>query len=120
MEAYLSNYGWHFSKRMADWAISMMENRDGSKVKPLEKSMLEDKLKAYNVDCSKFKGYDAVYVEAMLRSDNYGSSYEDERHLMKGVGDYLNDKDGYDGVAFNRFYADTIRKGEPIMWEEML
>lgn len=27
MKAYLSAYGWHFSKAMCDWAISMMEKK---------------------------------------------------------------------------------------------
>ena len=31
MKAYLSAYGWHFSKAMCDWAISMME-KEGSNV----------------------------------------------------------------------------------------
>ena len=26
MDNYLSNYGWHFSKKMCEWAISMMKD----------------------------------------------------------------------------------------------
>lgn len=120
MEEYLSNYGWHFSKKMAEWAISMMRDRNGAKVKPKEKQQTEDALKAAGIDVSAVRGYDAVYVEAMARADFYGSSLVTDQSILRFVGDYLCDKDGYDGVAFNRFYADTIRKGEPIMWEEML
>lgn len=27
MKAYLSQYGWHFSKAMCDFAVSMMEKK---------------------------------------------------------------------------------------------
>lgn len=120
MTEYLSAYGWHFSKKMAEWAISMMRDRNDNAVKPLEKSTIEEKLRSYGIDCSKIVGHDVVYVEAMLRSNCYGSSYEDERHLMKGVGDFFNDKDGYEGQALTRFHADCIGKGMPIYWEDML
>ena len=120
MEEYLSNYGWHFSKKMAECAISMMRDRNGAKVKMKDKQQVDDALKVAGADLSEIKGYDAVYVEAMARSDFYGSSIQTEQQLSKFVADYICDKDGYDGVAFNRFYADTIRKGEPIFWEDML
>ena len=34
--------------------------------------------------------------------------------------DYLDDEDGYDGIAFNRFIADCARKGVTIKWEKMI
>lgn len=34
--------------------------------------------------------------------------------------DYLGDPDGYEGVAFTRFYADCIGKGALIPWDDML
>lgn len=120
MQDYLSAYGWHFSKAMAEWAISMMKDRNDKPVKPMEKQALEERMKIYGIDTSKYVWPDAIYVEAMLRSDCMGSSYEDEKHLMKGVGDYMDDKDGYEGKAFTRFYADCIGQGQPIYWEDMM
>lgn len=28
--------------------------------------------------------------------------------------------DGYDGIVFNRWYADTVHLGIPIDWDEMV
>lgn len=120
MSEYLSNYGWHFSKRMAEWAISKMKDRSGSSVKMKEKDALTETLKAQGVDVKNIVGYDAVYVEAMARADFYGSSITTETQLAKFIGDYLNDPDGYDGIALTRFYADCTACGTPIYWEEML
>lgn len=120
MAEYLSNYGWHFSKKMAEWAISMMRDRNGAKVKPKDKNQLDESLATVGADISGIKGYDAVFVDAMARADFYGSSIVSEQQLLKYICDYLGDKDGYDGIAFNRFYADTIRIGVPILWEEMI
>lgn len=120
MREYLSTYGWHFSKKMAEWAISKMRDRNEEKVKPKDKEALHQQLKSAGIDTDKIVGYDAVYVEAMARSDFFGSSITTDAHILKFVGDYLNDKDGYEDIAFNRFYADTIGKGIYIDWEMMI
>lgn len=119
MEEYLSNYGWHFSKAMCMWAISMMKDRKGERVKPRDKAEIEELLKANGMAVDT-KGYDIVYVYAMAKADYGGSSITDEARLAKFVGDYLSDPDGYDGIAFTRFYADCIAKGIPIQWDDML
>lgn len=119
MENYLANYGWHFSKAMCMWAISMMKDRDNKPVKPKEKSELDELLKANSIKVEP-KGYDAVYVYAMASADFKGSSLADETHILKYVGDYLGDVDGYEGIAFTRFYADCIAKGIPVQWDDML
>ena len=119
MENYLANYGWHFSKAMCMWAISMMKDRDNKPIKPKEKTELDELLKANSIKVEP-KGYDAVYVYAMASADFKGSSLVDEAHILKYVGDYLGDVDGYEGIAFTRFYADCIAKGIPVQWDDML
>ena len=120
MAEYLSNYGWHFSKKMCEWAVGMMRDRNGAAVRMKEKSALDDALRAQGLDAKQIVGYDAVYVEAMARADYYGSSIASDAHIYKFVSDYLNDPDGYDGVALTRFYADCMAKGMPVYWEELL
>ncbi len=120
MDKYLSLYGWHFSKKMCDWAVKRMRDRNGNPIQPIDKEKLETMLKGCNVELSDTIGYDGVYVINMARSDFYGSSITDDTRLTRYVGDYLNDEDGYDGIAFTRFYADTIAKGIPIIWEDMI
>jgi hypothetical protein len=36
------------------------------------------------------------------------------------VRDVIDDVDGYDGIAFNRWYADMSCKGIAIDWDEVL
>lgn len=120
MKAYLSSYSWHFSKAMAEWAISNMRDRNGNKVSARTKEQVDAILKANNVEVENNYGYDAVFVFHMGASDYLGSSITDEAHLAKYVKDILDDKDGYEGIAFTRFLADCGAKGVPIIWEDMI
>ena len=125
MTDYLSIYGWHFSKKMCEWAVSKMkaENKATGKkepIKPLTKEEVEVLLTQAGVKLEKAKGYDHVYVANMCKADFLKSSIADETHLALFVKDYIDDPDGYDDMSFTRFYADCIRKGEPIMWADML
>lgn len=121
MRAYLANYGWHFNKAMADWAISMMRDRAGAPIKPYSREALETMMKASGVELKTQHIYDALYVANMAKADYFGSSIADEVHLAKYVADYINDPDGYEGKAFVRFYADTCMKNDcTVYWEDML
>lgn len=64
--------------------------------------------------------YDYVYVANMCKADFLGSSVVDENHLAKYVKDVIDDADAYDGIVFNRWYADMCRKGIAIDWENMI
>lgn len=66
------------------------------------------------------KGYDDVYLAAMVKADFWGSSITSEGQMVKYLSDVMNDKDGYEGMPFTRFYADTIARGIPIVWEDMM
>ena len=56
----------------------------------------------------------------MGNNDYLGSSIIDEKHLALYVKDVIDDEDGYDGIVFNRWYADTVVQGIPIEWDDML
>lgn len=124
MEDYLAFNGWHFNKKMCEWAVSKMYKINVAKrkeyISPYTKETVENLLKANNVKLDNEVGYDAVYVANMAKADFYGSSISDDAHLAKFIKDYLDDPDGYDGIVFTRFYADCIGSGTPIMWEDML
>lgn len=121
MRAYLSNYGWHFNKAMQEWAVSMMRDRNGVPIKPYTKETLEILLKNNGITLQTQHWYDALYVANMCKADFLGSSITDETHLARFVADYINDKDGYDGMPFVRFYADTCVKDDcTVYWEDML
>ena len=120
MDAYLSNYGWHFSKPLCEWAVSKMRDRSKNKVTMKSKEEVDAILKRNNVEIKNDEGYDAVFVMHMGLSDYFGSSIMDELHLAMYVKDVLDDEDGYEGIALTRFLADCNAKGIPIIWEDVI
>lgn len=124
MKEYLEAYGWHFSKKMCEWAVSKMKVKDDTgkqkKLDALKKDEVEELLKKFAVKLEKDAGYDCVYVANMAKSDYYKSSIADEAHLALFIKDYIDDPDGYYGLPFTRFYADCIGSGTPIIWEDMM
>ena len=125
MKNYLSIYGWHFSKKMCEWAVSRMY-KDGEDNKPEQaipnytRERVDLLLKRFNLKLDKNKGYDDVYVANMCKFDFLGSSIDNEMKLAQFIKDYIDDADAYEGMPFTRFYADCIGSGTPIMWEDML
>ena len=117
---YMGNYGEHFSKAMCEWAVSRMKDRNGKKLEPWDKAKTEEVLNRYGVKLNNDKGYDKVFVINMGRADYLGSSITDEQHLAMYVKDVLDDPDGYEGMAFNRFVMDCQGMGVPIEWSDML
>lgn len=121
MERYLSKYGWHFSKELCEYAVGRMRGKDDKKLEPpYTKERIDTLLKQHAIDIKNNSGYDAVYVANMLKADLMGDSIPDELHLLRGVKRYLDDPDGYEGIALTRYFADTIGKGEPLLWEEFV
>lgn len=124
MEDYLSQNGWHFNKKLCEWAVGRMKRKNQlnkiDKISPYSKENLETMMKSNNVTIDNCVGYDALYVLNMAKADFHGSSILEESKLIRYVKDYLDDPDGYDGIALTRFYADCIGKGEIIPWEDVL
>ena len=120
MSAYLSNYGFHFSKKLCEWAISNMRDRNNKKLVLRSKEEVDNILKSYGIELNNNKGYDAVYVFHMAMADFVRSSISDELGVAKYVKDYLDDEDGYEGIAFTRFIADCNGKGIPIIWADVI
>lgn len=116
MKRYLKYYGKHFNKKLCDFAVSKMKH---GKV-PVSKESVENILNKHNIELEHNELYDHVYVYNMGNNDFFGSSISDEKHLAMYVKDVIDDKDGYDGIVFNRWYADTVSLGIPIEWDEMV
>ena len=119
-EEYFDMYGGHFSKKLYEWAVSMMTDRNGKAVTLMPKEQVAEWLRTNGVTLRNDKGHDAAYVRAMLYADCWGSSYTSEQQLALGVKDFLDDPDGTKTKAFDHFVVDCRAKGEPIFWEEML
>ena len=120
MEDYIDTYGWHFSKKMCEWATGKMIGRDGKKIVPFTRESLDKLYDVYGIRPENNKAYDDVYIACMCRADFLGNSIKDEMSIVQYVCDVIDDPDGYDGLPFTRFYADCIGSGTPIIWENMI
>lgn len=122
---YLKHYGRHFNNKLLKFAVSKMQAKDSStgvvtKLVPYSKEKVDLILQQYNVELKYNELSDYVYVANMCKADFLKSSIPDEHHLALYVKDVIDDVDAYDGIVFNRWYADMCRKGIPIDWEEMV
>lgn len=125
MMRYIQNYGFHFSKKAAEFAIGKMKRKNSTtgKLEPIEKvekDKIDEQMKKYGVTLEYNELYDYVYVYHMAMADYYKSSLPTEEAVCKFVKDSIDDPDQADGFIFNRWYADCCHAGTPIDWEEIL
>lgn len=119
MVNYLRYNGPHFTKKLAEFAFKRMK-KGGKQLQIISEEDTNRILNTAKVDIKNDYLYDVWYVINMAKADFYDSSITTETNLAKYVKDYLDDEDGYEGIAFNRFLADCARKGVVINWNKML
>lgn len=124
-EAYYQDANkYHFSKKMAEWAISMMKKEDANgelvKITPYSIDEVEEMLKQGKVELPEGCLYDAWYLANMVKADYMGSSIEDKEHLVKYIKDTICDPDGCPEMVFACFRAKCDVKDIPIHWERYL
>ena len=125
MEAYLSNFGWHFNKKMCEFVVSLMKKLNPStgkkeRIEPISKEKVDELLTRYGIKLENNALYDYVYVANMGKADYLKSSIPDEAHLALYIKDTIDDPDAPDGATMRRWYATMIAAGEPIEWDETL
>lgn len=120
MVNYMRHCGPHFSRKLCEFAVSMMTKADGSKITPYSKEQVKTILNRAGIQLENDQLHDSVYVANMCKADFLGSSVVDETRLAMYIRDVIDDPDGYDGIVFNRWYADMCYTGTAIDWEEML
>lgn len=124
MKSYLRNYGYSFSKKACDFAVSKMKKKGVSgkaeKIEPYTKEKAEELLKKYNITLENNIGYNFVYILNMACADYYKSSIPDEQHLALFVKDYIDDVDGNPENVFRKWLVSMDGDGEPIEWSEMI
>lgn len=116
---YMEHYKGHFSKRMAEWAISMME-RDGQRIQPYPLEEVENMIAPFRNKIGEECIFDAWYLANMAKADYLGSSLADKAHVSLFVKDTLCDPDGEPEMVLACFRAKCDVKGIPIHWERML
>lgn len=125
MMRYIQNYGYHFSKKAAEYAIGKMKrlNPATGKLEPIEmagKEAVDELMKKYGIQLQFNELYDYIVCFNMAMADFYKSSLPTEEAVCKFVKDYVDDPDQADGFIFNRWYADCCHGGVPIDWDEIL
>lgn len=118
-EDCLDEHGPHFSKKLCELAVSCMENADGSKHR-YSKEEVKELLKRNGVTVKKASEYDCCFVANMAYADFFPEPLRNEFDIAMYVKKYIDDPDGYDGIAFSRYLADLKRTGKYIDWEEMI
>lgn len=117
---YQQLYGPHFTKKLCDFAVGMMEN-DKGKIIPFTKEQIDQKLKLSNITLQYDKLYDAVYVANMCKADFLGSAIpNDDLHLCQYIKAVVDDPDGYDGQIFNRWLSDMKGMKIPVDWSDFV
>ena len=116
---YLRYNGPHFTKALAEFAISKMTRND-KKIKSLSKEQVDLLLTNNKIDLKYNQLYDYVYVANMIMADFIGESIEDDLHMSRHIKCIIDDTDGYDGLVFNRWYADMSALGIAIDWDSVL
>jgi hypothetical protein len=86
----------------------------------ISRSLMQYKLKKYNITLENSVGHDYVFAANMCKADYLKSSVPDEQHLAMYVKDVIDDPDASDGVTMRRWYATMVANGEPVDWAEMM
>lgn len=126
LRAYMAQYGPHFSKKLCDYAVSLMQKAgpDGKPVgiTPMSREEVDTLLKNYGVELKNNVLYDHVFVANMVKSDQLGSSVPDAKHHALAIKDYIDDVDKAEGYLFNRWMSDLCGLGPKYIpyWEDMI
>ena len=117
---YLKQYGHHFTKKLCDFAVSLMETDKGEFI-PFTKQEVEERLTSTGTKLEYNKLHDHVYVANMCKADFLGDSVpNDNEHLCKYIKNVIDDPDGYDGQVFNRWISDMEGMRIPIDWSDFI
>ena len=124
MKEYISNYGFHFSKKACEWAVRQMKRLNpatGKKeaIEPYTKEQVEAMLENQGVKLENNKLYDFVFVANMAKAD-YRKSLPDEQHIVWFIKESIDDADASDETTFRRWLATLVGNGEPVEWEDIL
>lgn len=125
MKAYLRNYGFSFSKKACDYAVSLMKKENPStkqpeNIEPWDKEQVENILAKHGVVLENNVGYNHVYVANMLKSDMYKQSIPDEQRLALGIKNIIDDIDASPRLVFKKWITAMDDSGEPIEWSELI
>lgn len=124
MKAYLRNYGFNFSKKACEYAVSLMKKIEGL---PPRKVTIAPWTKEKVAECFKKNGiildgelnYNHVYLFNMATAD-HPKSLPDERAICMFVKEAAEDVDSNPDNIFRKWIISMDGNGIPIYWEDLL
>lgn len=121
---YYDAHKGHFSKKLAEWAISLMEKKDEAtgkmkKIVPVPLDEVEEAMKEYQVNIPEECIYDAFYLYNMAKAD-YEKTAPSKADKVNFVEETICDPDGCPEAVLACFRAKMDVKGKPIHWERFM
>lgn len=124
LEKYLSEYGYHFTSKLAKQAVRYMrkkgENGKMVSIEPWSREEVEALLKRNNVTIDNDVMDDVVYVANMLKADCWKGSITTEQQMAMAIKEILDDADQRPGHVFVGWYAKSKFNGHPVDWNEVI
>ena len=121
---YMEIHKGYMSKRLAEWAISMMEKNDGpngmmKKITPVSIDEIDETMKGVGIEIPEESRYDAWYLYNMSVAD-YPKSLKTKEDRANYVYETICDPDGDPRNVLACFRAKMDVKGIPIHWERFI
>ena len=119
IEAYAKDKGRISYVQLCAMLTELKKEEQYSWLREVSTECLQQALR--NLDAAfKASEYDCCFVANMAYADFFPEPLRNEFDIAMYVKKYIDDPDGYDGIAFSRYLADLKRTGKYIDWEEMI
>ena len=124
MKAYLRNYGFNFSKKACEYAVSLMKISEPAPARqvpitPWDKERVEECFKKNGVNLNGGLNYNHVYLFNMAIAD-YPKALPDEKARCLFVKESAEDVDSNPDNIFRKWIICMDGNGIPIYWEDLL
>ena len=79
MKDYLEMYGWHFNKKMYEWAVGN---------EAITKEQFDELCKKHNIVIEDKIGYDRYYIANLLKN-KFKAAFDSDLAMLKFIKEYL-------------------------------
>lgn len=115
---YMDSYHGQFSKKLAEYAFSLMRNADGP-IRPHSIEEMQAFMRQNSITIPEHEIYTAWYLYNMAFAD-YPETLDTDRRRVTFVSETLRDPDTSSEAVLACFRAKMDIAGIPIHWERML
>lgn len=117
---YIAHHKYHFTEGLADYAISKMENANGSS-EHISNTDIERYLSQNFIPKpTRSNMHDILYTANMAYADFYPTLLDTKDKCIQYALAVANDVDGYEGIEFCRWLADLMGKNVNIEWNNFI